>query len=136
MEPDPEIVAATLSAPAPRLPVKPSLPLVQELPRELTPWDAFLRLQGLPHVLFLDSAQKHPDLGRYSFLSGDPFDWLQARGRDVYLNGARLPAEAGNPFEVLASRLASFRAETVPGLPPFQGGAAGVFGYDLCHHLE
>ena len=21
-------------------------------------------------------------------------------------------------------------------MPPFQGGAAGVFGYDLCHHLE
>src|SRR5947207_11114359 len=26
--------------------------------------------------------------------------------------------------------------EPVEGLPPFQGGAAGVFGYDLCHHLE
>ena len=26
--------------------------------------------------------------------------------------------------------------ETEPGLPPFQGGAAGLFGYDLCHHLE
>src|SRR5262249_23424277 len=23
-----------------------------------------------------------------------------------------------------------------PGLPPFQGGAAGLFGYGLCHHLE
>ena len=23
-----------------------------------------------------------------------------------------------------------------PGLPPFQGGAAGLFGYDLCHHIE
>src|SRR5439155_1076618 len=27
-------------------------------------------------------------------------------------------------------------AETLPGLPPFQGGAAGLFGYELCHHLE
>ncbi len=24
----------------------------------------------------------------------------------------------------------------MPGLPPFQGGAAGLFGYDLCHHIE
>jgi para-aminobenzoate synthetase component 1 len=25
---------------------------------------------------------------------------------------------------------------TVAGLPPFQGGIAGLFGYDLCHHIE
>src|SRR5262249_6790859 len=37
---------------------------------------------------------------------------------------------------VLAERLARHRVEPVPGLPPFQGGAAGLFGYDLCHHLE
>jgi anthranilate/para-aminobenzoate synthase component I len=28
------------------------------------------------------------------------------------------------------------RLPTLPGLPPFQGGAAGLFGYDLCHHIE
>jgi para-aminobenzoate synthetase component 1 len=37
---------------------------------------------------------------------------------------------------VVAERLANFPAESAPGLPPFQGGAAGLFGYDLCHHLE
>jgi para-aminobenzoate synthetase component 1 len=37
---------------------------------------------------------------------------------------------------VLADQLARWRTEPVPGLPPFQGGAAGLFGYDLCHHLE
>ncbi|HZY85318.1 MAG TPA: aminodeoxychorismate synthase component I, partial [Gemmataceae bacterium] len=25
---------------------------------------------------------------------------------------------------------------SVAALPPFQGGAAGLFGYDLCHHIE
>src|SRR5262249_43057299 len=36
----------------------------------------------------------------------------------------------------LAGWLARCRAETVPGLPPFQGGVAGLFGYGLCHHIE
>jgi para-aminobenzoate synthetase component 1 len=37
---------------------------------------------------------------------------------------------------VLAHALDSFRTDTIPGLPPFQGGAAGLLGYDLCHHIE
>jgi para-aminobenzoate synthetase component 1 len=43
---------------------------------------------------------------------------------------------AADPFLALARLLAQYRARTVPGLPPFQGGAAGQFGYALCHHLE
>lgn len=124
MESDREIVAAAWGAPAPTLPARIGLPLVEELPRELRPWDVFTRLQALPRVLFLDSAQQHATLGRYSFLSGDPFDWLESRG------------EPGNPFDHLKARLASFQTETIPGLPPFQGGAAGVFNYELCRHLE
>jgi para-aminobenzoate synthetase component 1 len=32
--------------------------------------------------------------------------------------------------------LARNAVKAVPGLPPFQGGAAGLFSYELCHHLE
>jgi para-aminobenzoate synthetase component 1 len=32
--------------------------------------------------------------------------------------------------------LAQTRSETVPGLPPFQGGAAGLFGYELGRQFE
>jgi para-aminobenzoate synthetase component 1 len=74
----------------------------------------------------LDSADVHPNLGRYSFVAADPFDWLVARG-----------TAAGDPIAELAARLKRLPpVTTVPGLPPFQGGAAGLFGYDLCHHIE
>ena len=33
-----------------------------------------LRLAGYPHCLFLDSALRDPRLGRYSFLTADPFE--------------------------------------------------------------
>jgi para-aminobenzoate synthetase component 1 len=32
--------------------------------------------------------------------------------------------------------MSKYSVAKIDGLPPFQGGAAGVFGYDLCHHLE
>jgi para-aminobenzoate synthetase component 1 len=90
----------------------------------------------LPYPLALDSALVQPSLGRYSFLSAEPFEWLQARGSRLILSGRSQPLEGVNPFHVLAERLARFTAEPVPDLPPFQGGAAGLFGYDLCHHIE
>jgi para-aminobenzoate synthetase component 1 len=86
--------------------------------------------------LFLDSALAHPSLGRFSFLSADPFEWLWSRGRRTFLTSHSLPLEDSDPLAVLAERLARYRAEPQAGFPPFQGGAAGLFGYDLCHHIE
>src|SRR5436190_15597012 len=98
-------------------PVAPSAPLTYELLPGLSAWEACCSLAGSRHLLFLDSALPSA-LGRYSFVTADPAEWLMP--------------DAGNPFDALASKLASWQAETVAGLPPFQGGAAGLFGYDLC----
>src|SRR5262245_58208607 len=111
-----------------------SVPLVEEITC-LTPVEAFERLAGLPHLLFLDSAVRHRTLGRYSFLSADPFTWLWSRRGHVHLQGPSQSMTV-DPFAVLTEHLTLFRTESIPGLPPFQGGAAGLFGYDLCHHVE
>jgi para-aminobenzoate synthetase component 1 len=90
----------------------------------------------LPHLVFFDSASGHPGLGRYSFLAADPFDWIQAFGRSVRTGGMDPVVRQADPFAVLSERLARYHVEPDPKLPPFQGGVAGLFGYDLCHHLE
>jgi para-aminobenzoate synthetase component 1 len=122
----------------------PAAPLVEELHPVPDPWDVAQRLADCPRLLFLDSALSHPTLGRYSFVAADPFEWVEARGNHVHVSGER-PVSTGrltpaarhnNPFAVLAERLGRFRIESSPDLPPFQGGAAGLFGYDLCHHIE
>jgi para-aminobenzoate synthetase component 1 len=95
----------------------------------LAAWDACQRLADLPGLLFLDSTAT----GRYSFVTADPFLWLTASGATITENGCTRP---GDPFRVLAEHLARFRNSTIPDLPPFQGGAAGLFGYGLCHHIE
>jgi para-aminobenzoate synthetase component 1 len=100
------------------------LPLVEEFEPPPDPCEAFLRLRALPHCLWLDSARKHPTLGRYSFLTADPFEYFE------------LPVEGPDALAALAQKLRAFDAHTVAGLPPFQGGAAGLITYDLGRQLE
>src|SRR5262245_55957537 len=116
-------------APGAPLPVAPgtadTLPLVEELPPSLEAWEAARRLSGLRRFLFLDSAATDSPWGSCSFVTGDPFHLLHHHR----------PGQL-DPFPLIKQELARYRAETVPGLPPFQGGAAGLFGYDLCHYIE
>ena len=100
------------------------LPLVEELASPPDVEEAFRRLAGLPHCLFLDSAMRDPTLGRYSFLAADPFDYFE------------LPPHGPDALAELARRMGSHTALSVPGLPPFQGGAAGLLSYDLGRQLE
>ncbi len=100
------------------------LPVVEELTPLPEPEAVFVRLAGWPHCLFLDSAMQDPMLGRYSFLAADPFDYVECSG------------DGTDPLFLLAQRLAQFPADTLAGLPPFQGGAAGLLSYDLGRHLE
>jgi para-aminobenzoate synthetase component I len=81
-------------------------------------------LRGMPYLTFLDSAVTDERLGRYSFVVADPF--------------ARFEFGRAGPDWVLRLKalLAGFRMATLPGLPPFQGGAAGLFSYDLGRSLE
>jgi para-aminobenzoate synthetase component I len=102
----------------------PELPYVLPLGAGLDSEQAFRRLARRPHVLFLDSALRDPERGRYSFLTADPFELLS------------VPADGSDGLARLAGCLAPWQAETVPGLPPFQGGAAGLWAYDLNRSLE
>ena len=50
----------------------PVLPLVHELIPAPDPWDVAQKLAHLPHLLFLDSSDRHPTRGRYSYVMADP----------------------------------------------------------------
>lgn len=102
----------------------PPAPIVEPLVPAPSPEEVFLRLCGRPHCLFLDSAMEDSRLGRYSFVTADPFDWLE------------VTPEGPDALAELARRLAAFPAKPAAGLPPFQGGAAGLLSYDLGRQLE
>lgn len=102
---------------------------IEELPWA-PPHALFTRFADEPFALFLDSAtaaqDRDPALhGRWSFIAADPFETF------VYREG-----DGASPFETLKAQLARWRLPTSPSLPPFAGGAAGFFGYDLGRTLE
>jgi para-aminobenzoate synthetase component 1 len=92
---------------------------VERLRDPLTAEEIFWRLSSLPHCLFLDSAMKHPTLGRYSFVAADPFAVI------------RCPVGDAGALTQLREALRKYSSPTHEGIPPFQGGAAGLLGYDL-----
>ncbi len=112
-------------------------PRVEEIRPAPVPLEACARFADMPHCILLESAPGFGRLGRHSFLSADPFLVVRSKGTAVEEIGSDGVARStGDPWEVLRQRLAEFAGMAVAGLPPFQGGAAGYFAYDLCHHLE
>lgn len=97
----------------------------------------FERLAHMPHALSLDSALADPAerdggdtttaprLGRYSFVAADPIHSVHVPAGDG-APGERVAAA----FSGLRSLLADLACNTIPGLPPFQGGAAGLLSYE------
>ncbi len=100
------------------------LPLVAPLPADLSPVDVFCRLVHLPHTIFFDSAEQDSKQGRYSFVAADPFTWLTSS------------ADESDPLEELRTAWRQYPSVARKDLPPFQGGAAGMFGYRLSHSWE
>ena len=103
-----------------------------------TPVSAFLKLragepEGAPCFL-LESAEQG-QVGRYSFVGFRPRALL--RWSDGVLSEEDgSDVEAPDPYAAIAEYLSRFRPAPVEGLPPFSGGAVGVFGYDLVRTVE
>jgi para-aminobenzoate synthetase component 1 len=112
-----------MSASAPPAPEPQTVtPLVEELVPCPDPWEVARKLAHLPHLLFLDSASPHPDRGRYSFVTADPVLGLErwkVRG-----GGGK-----ADPLVTPQYYLSRHQLAALDGIPPFQGGYAGVIGY-------
>ena len=99
----------------------------------IDPVEAASRLAGQGPLAFLDSARMHPSVGRFSYIAVDPFGLFQVREGSAFWNGV---AEGAPPLVALRRRLALYRIDRSPDLPPFQGGAIGVFDYEFGWSLE
>jgi para-aminobenzoate synthetase component 1 len=95
-------------------------PHVQALPVVPNVFDALQAMSDLPGVLLLESA-KLDETGRFSFLMADPVEWFEIDSI----------AYGDDPFKEIRARFTNYNVPTVDGLPPFQGGAAGLLSYEL-----
>ena len=90
-----------------------------------TPVSAYLKLRGDGPSFLLESAEQGQRVGRWSFLGFRPRAVIRlARG------------EHPDPYAAVAEELARYRIAPLDGLPPFAGGAVGMFGYDLVRSAE
>lgn len=96
------------------------------------PWQAARRLSRrdgapVPGLTFLDSAMRHPLLGRWSYVMAEPFGRFRVEAGVPRWNGER---ESAPPLEALRARLAAHAQPRLPGGASFQAGAAGYFAYE------
>jgi anthranilate synthase component 1 len=89
-----------------------------------TPVSAFLKLRESGPAFLLESADQGR-VGRYSFIGFRPRNVLRWSLGDP-----------GDPYALAAAELSRFRAAPFDDLPPFAGGAVGMFAYDLVRTVE
>lgn len=122
-------------------------PFVAELRPAPALGDAFERLSDLPFVLFLDCPEGAGGSARHAYLTASPFLLVLAREGATEIRApvtddlredrfVAVERTAGDPLAALARSAAAWRIEPDPSLPPFQGGAAGAFGYGLGRSIE
>ena len=121
------------------LDLKPGLDAVRELAREYnlvalrhtyisdceTPVSAYLKLRGNGPSFLLESAEQGQRVGRWSFLGFRPRATIRMS-----------LGEHPDPYQHVADELGRYRIAPLDGLPPFAGGAVGLFGYDLVRSAE
>jgi anthranilate synthase component 1 len=94
-----------------------------------TPVSAFLKLRDAnpaqPTPGFLLESADQGRVGRYSFIGYRPRHVLRWSLGDE-----------GDPYALAAAELQRFRVAELPDLPPFAGGAVGMFAYDLVRTVE
>jgi anthranilate synthase component 1 len=121
------------------LELTPDLDCVRELAREYnlvplrhtfiadceTPVSAYLKLRGGGPSFLLESAEQGQRIGRWSFLGVNPRATIRMSLGDH-----------PDPYAAVAEELDRYRIAPLEGLPPFAGGAVGMFGYDLVRSAE
>lgn len=113
----------------------------RELPADLeTPVSVYLKLTqpGTPSFL-LESVERGEQVGRYSFIGVNSPMTITAVGDQVTLGGAGgaiLETVQGDPLTIVKELMAGRHSVKMPGLPRFNGGVVGYFGYDLVRFME
>lgn len=89
-----------------------------------TPVSAYAKLRGHGPAFLLESVEGGEHVSRYSFIGCNPRKVITAKPGDA------------DPLKELEAEMARYRPVSVPGLPPFTGGAVGYLGYEFIHTVE
>lgn len=102
------------------------LPLVEEILPCPDLEQLFLEFSGDESLLVLESARQSSTLGRFSYLVSTPLKRFQIQQAQFSVD----------PFAAMRQIHAAHAVKSIPGLPPFQGGFAGLLSYELGRSWE
>src|SRR3954452_11969731 len=98
-----------------------------------TPVSAYLKLRGDGPSFLLESAEQGR-IGRWSFLGFRPRTVMRFEAGVLPVAGE--PRACEDPSAAVADELGRYRIAPLEGLPPFAGGAVGLFGSALVRRAE
>lgn len=110
------------------------IPLVEKLELNESAGAIYERLRGAEPSFLLESAETDERQGRYSYIGIDPDMIIRLEKEGMMVNGEQQDCE--DPYDFVNDLVDNHKVAPVKGLPPFSGGAVGLFGYDLARYRE
>ncbi|MGH7826191.1 MAG: anthranilate synthase component I [Candidatus Binatia bacterium] len=103
-----------------------------------TPLSFFKRLERDRYAFLLESVEGSERWARYSFLGTRPFRIFKAKGSQIEIveHGKKQTFRSDSPLQELEALLKGYHPVTVPGVPPFFGGAIGYVAYDAVEQFH
>ena len=116
------------------------IPLCREVLADLdTPLSAYLKLADAPYSYLFESVHGGEQWGRFSIIGLPCRTIVTVRGYDILVRCDGIPVETvqtDDPLGWIERFAARFRVPDVPGLPRFNGGLVGYFGYEAVRYVE
>ena len=104
-----------------------------------TPLSIYLKLADAPHSYLLESVQGGEKWGRYSIIGLPARTVLRVHDHSVSISVDDVEVErhaCEDPLAFVEQFKARYRVPALPGLPRFNGGLVGYFGYDCVRYVE
>ena len=116
------------------------IPVTREILADLdTPLSAYLKLASGRYSYLFESVQGGEKWGRYSIIGLPARTVLKVRYKTITIEEDGKPAseyQADDPLDEVENFLKRFRVPDIGGLPRFNGGLVGYFGYDIIRYIE
>ena len=116
------------------------IPVFHEVLADLdTPLSTYLKVAQGNYSYLLESVQGGEKWGRYSMIGLPCHRVLKVNQHTVTIEDAGQVVEqrdVEDPLDYIADYQAQFKVAPVEGLPKFDGGLVGYFGYDVVRYVE
>ncbi|RLP53043.1 MAG: anthranilate synthase component I [Ketobacter sp.] len=116
------------------------IPLMREALADMeTPLSTYKKLADQPFTYLFESVQGGEKWGRYSFIGLPCRTCVTVNNRDVVIRKdgeIQEQLQAEDPLAFVEEYQARFKVPDIEGLPRFNGGLVGYFGYDIVRYIE